>query len=379
MGKIDKITIERILNAAKIEDVVGDFIDLKKKGVRYLGLCPFHDDRHIGSFVVYPKGNCYKCFKCGAKGGVVDFLMEHAHLSYPDAIRWLGKKYSIETDMEDFNYTPPPPRPAPPPLQPLRLPMGMVERTEHLDSDLLAAWIMTDINWDYIQRKRISEVLNDYHVGHGKNGHTIFWQIDELGEVRTGKMMKYKSDGHRDREASWNFDFIHSALFRDQRLTQWNEDKQEAQLTFFGMHLLNRYPNATVNIVESEKTALLMAIAYGNHATQVWMACGGLEMLSRERLAPIISQGRQIVLFPDRDGIDKWKAKARQLDYPRLMIDCIPVQKWWKPEDGEKADIADVVVRILNERKPMTTIEEVKTAMPQATPLIKKLNLTIQQ
>ena len=379
MGRIDKITIERILNAAKIEDVVGDFVDLRKKGVRYLGLCPFHDDRHIGSFVVYPKGNCYKCFKCGAKGGVVDFLMEHAHLSYPDAIRWLGKKYSIETDMEDFNYTPPPPRPAPPPLQPLRLPMGMVERTEQLDSDLLVHWIMTDINWDYIQRKRISEVLNDYHVGHGKNGHTIFWQIDELGEVRTGKMMKYKSDGHRDREASWNFDFIHSALFRDQRLTQWDEGKQEAQLTFFGMHLLNRYPNATVNIVESEKTALLMAIAYGNHATQVWMACGGLEMLSRERLAPIISQGRQIVLFPDRDGIDKWKAKARQLDYARLMIDCIPVQKWWKPEDGEKADIADVVVRILNERKPMTTIEEVKTAMPQAVPLIEKLNLTIQQ
>ena len=379
MGRIDKITIERILKAAKIEDVVGEFVKLKKKGVRYLGLCPFHDDRHIGSFVVYPKGNCYKCFKCGAKGGVVDFLMEHAHLSYPDAIRWLGKKYSIETDMEDFNYTPPPPRPAPPPLQPLRLPMGMVERTEHLDSDLLAAWIMTGINWDYIQRKRISEVLNDYHVGHGKNGHTIFWQIDELGEVRTGKMMKYKSDGHRDREASWNFDFIHSALFRDQRLTQWDEDKQEAQLTFFGMHLLNRYPNATVNIVESEKTALLMAISYGNHATQVWMACGGLEMLSRERLAPIISQGRQIVLFPDRDGIDKWKAKARQLDYPRLMIDCVPVQKWWKPEDGEKADIADVVVRILNERKPMTTIEEVKTAMPQAAPLIDKLNLTIQQ
>ena len=379
MGRIDKITIERILKAAKIEDVVGEFVKLKKKGVRYLGLCPFHDDRHIGSFVVYPKGNCYKCFKCGAKGGVVDFLMEHAHLSYPDAIRWLGKKYSIDTDMEDFNYTPPPPRPAPPPLQPLRLPMGMVERTEHLDSDLLAAWIITDINWDYIQRKRISEVLNDYHVGHGKNGHTIFWQIDELGEVRTGKMMKYKSDGHRDREASWNFDFIHSALFRDQRLTQWNEDKQEAQLTFFGMHLLNRYPNATVNIVESEKTALLMAIAYGNHATQIWMACGGLEMLSRERLAPIISQGRQIVLFPDRDGIDKWKAKARQLNYPRLMIDCVPVQKWWKPEDGEKADIADVVVRILNERKPMTTIEEVKTAMPQAAPLIDKLNLTIQQ
>ena len=378
MAKIDKFIIERILDAARIEEVVRDFVDLKKKGVRYLGLCPFHDDRHLGSFVVYPKGNCYKCFMCGAKGGVVDFLMNHEKLSYPDAIRWLGKKYSIETDMQDFNYTPPPPRPAPPPLQPLRLPMGMVERTEKTDGDLLVQWIRTGINWDYIQRKRIDEVLKDYHVGHGKNGHTIFWQLDERGEVRTGKMMKYKPDGHRDKTAPWNFDWIHSALFRDQRLTQWNEDKQEAQLTFFGMHLLNRYPHATVNIVESEKTALLMAIAYGNHATQIWIACGGLEMLSAERLKPITSQGRQIVLFPDRDGVGKWRAKAAQLPYKSIVLNEQPVTEWWKPQDGDKADVADVVVRILNERKPMTTIDEVKEAMPTAAPLIDQLNLTIE-
>ena len=380
--RIDKFIIEKILDTAKIEEVVDDFVDLKKKGVRYLGLCPFHDDRHLGSFVVYPKGNCFKCFKCGAKGGVVDFLMAHEKLSYPDAIRWLGKKYSIDTDMQDFNYTQPPPRPAPPPLQPLRLPMGMVERTQNAanaDTDILIRWIMDMVNWDYIQRKRISEVLNDYHVGHGKNGHTIFWQIDERGEVRTGKMMKYKSDGHRDKTAPWNFDWIHSALFRDQRLTQWNEDKQEAQLTFFGMHLLNRYPHATVNIVESEKTAVLMAIAYGNHATQIWMACGGLEMLSAERLKPITSQGRQIVLFPDRDGVGKWRAKAAQLPYKSIVLNEQPVTEWWKPQDGDKADVADVVVRILNERKPMTQIDEVRAAMPQAAPLIDKLNLTIAQ
>lgn len=380
MGKIDKLIIDRILAASRIEEVVGDFpdVELKKKGVRHLGLCPFHEDRHRGSFVVYPKGNCYKCFSCGAKGGVVDFVMNHEKLSYPDAIRWLGKKYNIETDMTDFNYTPPPPRPAPPPLQPLRLPMGMVERTENaIAGDLLVTWIRTGINWDYIQQKRVEEVLKDYHVGHGKNGHTIFWQLDERGEVRTGKMMKYRPDGHRDKQATWNFDWIHSALFRDKRLTQWNEDKQETQLTFFGMHLLNRYPNATVNIVESEKTAVLMAIAYGNHATQVWMACGGLEMLSRERLKPIIDQGRKVVLFPDRDGIEKWRMKAEQLHYDKLMLDCKPVQEWWQEGDGEKADIADVVVRIMNERKPMTTIGEVKAAMPTAAPLIDKLNLEI--
>ena len=393
--RIDKFIIEKILDTARIEEVVGDFVDLKKKGVRYLGLCPFHDDRHIGSFVVYPKGNCYKCFMCGAKGGVVDFLINHEKLSYPDAIRWLGKKYSIETDMTDFNYTPTPPRPAPPPLKTLVLPMNMVERTQNAanaDTDILIRWIMDMINWDYVQRKRISEVLNDYHVGHGKNGHTIFWQIDENGDVRTGKMMKYKSDGHRDREASWNFDFIHATLSR-----HWDEekhemtdeppypfpqlydpDKQEAQLTFFGMHLLNRYPHATVNIVESEKTAVLMAIAYGNHATQVWMACGGLEMLSRERMRPIIEQGRKVVLYPDRDGIAKWKAKAKQIGYDQIHVDTDPVLKWWRECDGDKADIADVVVRMLNNSKPLTSIMDVKKVMPQAKPLIDKLNLKIQ-
>ena len=175
------------------------------------------------------------------------------------------------------------------------------------------------------------------------------------------------------------FDLIHAALFRDQRLTQFDERKQEAQLTFFGMHLLNRYPNATVNIVESEKTAVLMAIAYGNHATQVWMACGGLEMLSRERLKPIIDQGRKVVLYPDRDGIAKWKAKAKQIGYDQIHVDTDPVLKWWREGDGDKADIADVVVRILKERKPMTSIDEVKREMPVTRPLIEKLNLQIQQ
>ena len=130
-------------------------------------------------------------------------------------------------------------------------------------------------------------------------------------------------------------------------------------------------------IVESEKTALLMAIAYGNHTKQVWMACGGIEMLNRDRLQPIIDQRRRIMLYPDRDGIEKWKMKAEQLHYDRLAIDTRPVTEWWKPEDGPKADIADVVIRAINENGPMTKIDEVKAAMPETTPLIDKLNLTI--
>lgn len=397
MPKIEKQTIEKILDAAHIEEVVQDCIGsygpdnrsgLKKAGVRYKALCPFHDDRSLGSFIVYPKGNCYKCFACGEGGGVIDFLMKNEKMSYPDAIRWLGKKYNIPVDdaVVDWTYTP---KPAPPPLDMLTLPMSMVERTANLENDNLARWIRTGIRWDYVQRKRVDEVLTAYHMGHGKNGHTIFWQLDEKGQVRTGKMMKYRTDGHRDKVAEWNFDWIHSTLSRHwdeerHEMTDeppypfpdiYNPDKQEPHITFFGMDQLNRYPNATIKLVESEKTAMLMAIAYGNHAMQLWIACGGLEMMNRERLKPLIDQGRKIILYPDRDGIDKWRVKAEQMHYDRLTIDTEPVSKWWLPEDGEKADIADVVVRIINTSNELKTSDDVIQHMPQVKPLIDKLNL----
>lgn len=389
MPGIDDLTIQRIKDAADIVDVVGDFVDLKKRGVRYLGLCPFHDDRHIGSFVVYPKKNVFKCFKCDAKGGPVEFIMKHEGLSFPDAIRWLGKKYLIDTDMNDFNYTPPPPRPKPEPLQMLTLPFDMVtSREDGREENTLVTWLRNGIGWDHCQRQRIDKVLEAYHLGtNRRNGMTIFWQIDEQQRVRTGKMMLYRQDGHRDRVTRYNFDWVHSALSRhwdDERHEMtydppypfpelFDPSKQEPIQTLFGMHLLNAYgQTGQVNIVESEKTAIIMAIAYGNHSGDVWMACGGIEMLSRERLAPIIKQHRRIVLYPDRDGIDRWRAKGENLRYDRLHINVEPVLKWWRDGDGEKADVADVVVRIINEASP--TIEPL-LGDPKVKKLIDKLDL----
>ena len=186
---ISHYTIQRIRDAARIEEVVGDFVDLKKSGVRYLGLCPFHDDHNLGSFVVYPAGNLYYCFACGAHGHCVDFIMNHEKLSYPDALRWLGKKYHIETDMENFTYTPPPARPTPPPKPMLTLPMSLVDSYyRNLADDTLMRWLYTGIAWDRTQLMRIFGLLTAYKIGHAKNGMTVFWQIDEQQQVRTGKI-----------------------------------------------------------------------------------------------------------------------------------------------------------------------------------------------
>lgn len=92
---IDKATIDKIMDAANIVDVVSEFVSLRKAGVNYKGLCPFHNEK-TPSFVVSPaKGYCH-CFSCGKGGNPVGFIMEHEQMTYPEALRWLAKKYHIE-------------------------------------------------------------------------------------------------------------------------------------------------------------------------------------------------------------------------------------------------------------------------------------------
>lgn len=97
---IDRVTIDRILDAAQIVDVVSEFVTLKRAGANYKGLCPFHDDR-TPSFIVSPAKGLCKCFACGKGGNAVHFIMAHEQLSYPDALRYLAKKYHIEIKEEE--------------------------------------------------------------------------------------------------------------------------------------------------------------------------------------------------------------------------------------------------------------------------------------
>lgn len=92
---IDQATIDRILDAAQIVDVVSEFVTLRKRGVNYIGLCPFHNEK-TPSFSVSPSKGLCKCFSCGKGGNVVHFIMEHEQLSYYEALKWLARKYNIE-------------------------------------------------------------------------------------------------------------------------------------------------------------------------------------------------------------------------------------------------------------------------------------------
>lgn len=101
MKKIDNATVQRILDAADIVEVVSDFVTLKKRGANYVGLCPFHNDRSPSFYVSKAKGMC-KCFSCGEGGSPVSFIMKLEQMSFTEALRYLAKKYNIEVEEREM-------------------------------------------------------------------------------------------------------------------------------------------------------------------------------------------------------------------------------------------------------------------------------------
>lgn len=373
---IDKATAQKITETARIKDVVGDYVKLQRKGESWTGLCPFHNDRHVGNFFVNPKKNIYRCFACNAGGDSIEFIERMEGVDYHGALLRLANKYCIEIPeaKEEQQKIAEEVKAAPitepkqdeveePPM--LVLPMDYVTARMDTHEDTLCNWLR-GLNWNAKQRERLEHTLSLYGVGHARQGHTIFWQIDEQYRVRTAKMMLYKSDGHRDREHKGNFHWIHNLLAQAGKV---DLDKTEYKTTLFGMHLLNQNPER-ICIVESEKTALLAAIYFGSTDRAVWMASGGLSMLTPYRLAPILESGKEITLYPDKDGVDRWRQQTRKFDNGHVSCSTFYLDTYWEESDGPKADLGDILVKIIGKNKEHDNVEATKGE--DKFPLIKE-------
>lgn len=165
-----------------------------------------------------------------------------------------------------------------------------------------------------------------YNVG-AINGATIWWQIDRNGQTRTGKIMQYKPDGHRDKNASVPVTWAHKTkAFADYF------SGEELQQCLFGEHLLTKRKDAPVAVVESEKTAVVMSRFMPD---VVWVATGGSQGIkSNERLAPLV--GRKVLLIPDHGQYFSWLRVAEQYGW-----DISEIMEKSAPFDG--ADILDLV------------------------------------
>jgi len=368
---IDKITVDKIMDAANVVDVIGDFFDLRKRGVEYVCLCPFHEDKTLGNFSINPNKGIYKCFACGAGGNAVDFLMNYreTRLTYPEALRYLAKKYSISIPEDDddqqrrWEHV----KPAKPrtiietkkqllimPRDMVTLTMGRQPKDERLfplmdqcNSRRLNYFIdwLRSLPWATHQRKMLEDVLWLYCVGRFQH-RVVFWQIDEQGQPHSGKLMAYMPNtGKRVREGiDKNPGWLHNQDGIRQLL---DLEHYGYQSTLFGLHLLNRYQKADINIVESEKTALLMTIFQCDIEHHLWMACGGLEHLKVESLRPLIESGRRVWVWPDKDGVEKWREKVSHLLSDTFSIYVGFFDRYWIEADGKKADIADIQLRLL--------------------------------
>ena len=355
MPKIPDEVVKRVIDRAKIEEVVGDFMDLRKAGVNMTGICPFHDDKHDGNFIVRPSsipeerhGNTYRCFVCDAKGGPVQFLMEHERLSFPDAIRWLGKKYNEPVDDIPLNYTPPPPRPVPPPLPALVMQRLWVKELMEQDynRNIFTYWY-GKLPWNTAQRQRMKQTLWMYCVGCYKDGRVVFWYIDHDGVPRAAKLMRYEPDGHRHKEQKGERNSTGWLYNQEGYRDVCRPDEHTIIKPLFGAHLLKRYPKADVNVVESEKTALIMANYYGCPENHLWLACGGLKFLNLDAMQVLVDQGRRVWLWPDKDGVDDWQKVADKLGSEEVQVYTKFFDTCWTDDDGPKADCADIAIRMM--------------------------------
>ena len=370
---MDRITEEKIKSAANVVDVIEDFLTLKPRGVEYVCLCPFHDDQTLGNFSVNPTKGVYKCFACGAGGDAIKFLMEYkgSKLSYGEALHYLAKKYSIPIPDDDWkcgerwqNIKPAKPKQ----IVEVHKEMLVMERDvvrltmKATQPNIFIEWLRA-LPWNSKQRERLPNILWQYCVGRWGD-RVCFWQIDEQGRPRGGKLMRYGLNGKRDKDkVTGKPGWKHNQEGVRERCDM---EHHEYRATLFGMHLLKKYPNATINVVESEKTALICATAYGNMEQNLWMACGGLEFLKLDSIQTLIDEGRTIWIWPDKDGVEKWRDKVSHMLSDKVRITTKFLEDFWIEADGAKTDVADIILRLMthpetaNERKRDEVSEDEK-------------------
>ncbi len=168
---IDHNTVQQILDTADIVDVVSDFVSLKKRGANWIGLCPFHNDRRPSFYVSRAKGIC-KCFACGEGGSAVNFIMKHEQLSYPEALRYLARKYHIEIQEKELTDEEKQ-------AQSEREAMLMLNEwaCDYFEKQLHETQAGQDIGLSYFKERGFNDVtIKEFRLGYSSEGYDDFYK-----------------------------------------------------------------------------------------------------------------------------------------------------------------------------------------------------------
>ena len=256
---------------------------------------------------------------------------------------WLKQHKDIDAASHaNANYVPPTPPPA------IRIDGSIVRQLYCLRegaprNPLLRFWtnLLRNVADEYRDKaeefvSRLKEALRLFAVGSMPGGYTVWWIVDETGWIRSGKCMKYRDDGHRDKSDKFGFSWIHSSPLAGKQ-----PEGAEYVGCLFGLHQLKTRKTKRVHLVESEKTAVLMTMFSPDC---VWMATMGVANLNASRLDPLIRRGIEIILHPDIDGYERWEERAeeirRQNPEAKIHVSTTVKDNYWIDMAGN-ADILD--------------------------------------
>jgi hypothetical protein len=327
------------LNAIPITEVARRLgCQLQRSGTVVKTLCPWHEDKRP-SLTLYERtgeNHCH-CFSCGKGGSVISFTMQHEEWSFQEACRWLSGEFGISTMPAGAFVPRPKQKPAAKPVEPdyTYIPVEMVDELVTAENSLSKCLMRM------FQPEKVEWVTEEYRIGAcAMGGHddcTVFPNIDIHGRVCNLKVQHYDTDpssprfAHSDKGSCY---WLGSVWARQGRLPK---DARFRSKCLFGEHLLARYPESMVVLVESPKNALFGALAF---PLWTWVATGSKGMLRREVLQPL--QGRDVIVIPDRDAIADWSAAiAKMADLANFTVFDICQQK--APEGDLKFDIADYI------------------------------------
>ena len=237
---------------------------------------------------IHPKvGICNRAIKCGYHYPPKQFYQDNP--SYPVETRHASSNNMLPS----FTKLPTSPQP------PGTIPFSFVESSASYRSNFVRFLC------EFMTEEQMKHIGDNYALGATKNKEVIFWQIDTKGRVRTGKIMQYNPEtGRRIKHESGAIDWVHNKLRKSGTLPE----DFNLQQCFFGEHLLKIYPDATVCIVESEKSALISAAVLTDY---IWLATGGLNNLTVDKCE--ILRGRTVILYPDLNAYDKWNEIAARI------------------------------------------------------------------
>lgn len=288
-------------------------------------------------------GKCNREIKCGYHYPPKQYFQEHPEKT---------ERKNDNQHHQPLTKHQSPPKPSEPHGT---IPFSMVEKSASYQSNFVRflCEIMTE--------EQIRWIGNEYALGATKNKEVIFWQIDTNGKVRTGKIMQYNPEtGKRIKHQTGAINWVHNKLKNTKELP---EDYNLSQC-FFGEHLLKIYPDKTIGIVESEKSACIASVLFPN---LVWLSAGNIHGISVEKCK--ILNGRNVILFPDLKANEIWSAKAVEISKQckcNIKVSFLLEEIATDTEKDKGLDIADYLIETLKNKKN-ENLQPNPTPVPQPT------------